>query len=102
VYRRVADRLGDRGAGVGTVAVNNPPGFHLATGRSAVVVPAGGVDALAGVASAFDVEWVILDSNRPPGLDEVYEGRAPVPGLAPAFVWDDPEGGRIVVLEAAP
>lgn len=101
VYQRVADRLAESGAVEGTVAVNNPPGFHLASGRSAVVVPAGGVEALAGVVSAFDVEWVILDSNRPPGLDRVFQGAADVPGLEPAFVWDDPEAGRIVVLEAS-
>ncbi len=102
VYDRVADRLDEHGAQGGTVAVNNPPGFHLASGRSAVVVPAGGVEALGGVVSAFDVDWVILDSNRPPGLDEVFEGSAAVPGLVPAFVWDDPEAGRIVVLGTAP
>jgi len=102
VYARVTDRLGEYGAYGGTVAVNNPPGFHLASGRSAVVVPAGGVTALGGVVPAFDVDWVILDSNRPPGLDEVFEGSAAVPGLVPAFAWDDPEAGRIVVLRKSP
>lgn len=102
VYARVTDRLGEYGAYGGTVAVNNPPGFHLASGRPAVVVPAGGVTALGGVVPAFDVDWVILDSNRPPGLDEVFEGSAAVPGLLPAFAWDDPEAGRIVVLRKSP
>lgn len=102
VYGRVTDRLGERGWPGGTVAVNNPPGFYLASGRSAVVVPAGGVQALVGVVSEFNVDWVILDSNRPPGLDEVFEGLAAVPGLAAAFVWDDPEAGRVVVLGRVP
>jgi hypothetical protein len=43
-YRRLADRIGG-----GTVAINNPPGFHLASDGPAVVIPSGGLPALTSI-----------------------------------------------------
>ncbi len=54
------------------VAINNPPGFYVASGMKSVVIPDGGVMELREVIELFGVEWVVLDSNNP-GLMDLYE-----------------------------
>lgn len=56
----------------GVVAVNNPPGFWLASGIPAVVIPDGGPDSLQAVARTFGVKWVVLEYNHPAGLEGLY------------------------------
>jgi hypothetical protein len=95
-YHRLAERIGG-----GTVAINNPPGFHLASDGHTVVIPSGGVDALAAIAGKFEVEWVILDQNRPPELAGLFAEPRSTGPLTFAFVWEDPEAGRFVVYRVA-
>lgn len=54
------------------IAVNNPPGYWLATGQRAVVIPAGGEQALLRVVQDFDVAAIVLEANHPEGLDPLY------------------------------
>jgi hypothetical protein len=76
-YHRAGEILQREGAR--RVAVNNPPGFWLATGIEAVVIPDGDLSAIDRVVSDFDVGWLILDSNHPDGLREFYETPQSVP-----------------------
>lgn len=92
IYRRLAARIGE-----GSVAINNPPGFYLASKNASVVVPAGGTPALMEVAERFQVDWVILDQNRPPELAELFDDPVSMGSLTFAYLWDDPEGGRFAV-----
>jgi len=55
------------------VMLNNPPGFYVATGRSAVVIPNGGVVELIAAAKKYGVSFLVLDSNHPEELADVYE-----------------------------
>jgi hypothetical protein len=55
------------------VAVNNPPGFYSQSGFPAVVIPDGDDEVLLQVVNQFGVDWVLLDSNHPSGLTDLYQ-----------------------------
>ncbi len=63
------------------VLVNNPPGFYLAGGRAAIVIPNGGVDTLLAVAERYGARYVLLETNHPHGLNDLYEDPRNLPGL---------------------
>lgn len=71
-YAEVGAWLRQHDPSLGTVAVNNPPGFWLASGLPAVVIPVGGESELAEVVREFAVDWVVLERNHPLGLNELY------------------------------
>jgi len=54
-----------------TVMVGNPPGFYYHTGIQAVVVPNGDLETLLAVADRYQVAYVVLDQNRPHGLEDL-------------------------------
>jgi len=56
----------------GLVMINNPPGFYTATGRSAVVIPSGGVPEILQAANKFGVDYLILEPNHASPLDPLY------------------------------
>ena len=55
------------------IMLNNPPGFHVATGRSAIVIPNGGVADLLSAADKYDVSFLVLDTNHPKDLTDLYD-----------------------------
>ncbi len=63
------------------VASNDPPSFYVASGHSGVFVPNGDPDSLLAVIRQFDVDYVLLDQNRPPGLSEIYSEKLKLPWL---------------------
>jgi hypothetical protein len=82
VYTRLGGELTALGAGAQEVIlVNNPTGFHLATGWAAISIPDGGLDSLLGVAVHFGAGYVILEADHPDGLDSLYQQPADQPGL---------------------
>ncbi len=55
------------------VMVNNPPGYVLATGRPAIVIPYGDLNTLLAVARRYDARYLVLESNYRGGpLDALY------------------------------
>jgi hypothetical protein len=83
----------------GRVAVNNPPGFYLATRREAIVIPDGGIDELAQAASAYGVRWVVLEANHPRGWNQFYSAPSSLPGLKWFATTSDEDGQAIYLLE---
>jgi hypothetical protein len=73
IYEEAAHWFEERGVEQTVVAVNNPPGFYAQSKLQAVVIPDGDEDTLRLVVDQFEVEWVLLDSNYPAGLKELYE-----------------------------
>jgi 4-amino-4-deoxy-L-arabinose transferase-like glycosyltransferase len=73
-YETVGEALSTLGRLEDIVVVNNPPGFFLATGMKAVVIPNGTPQTLHAVIDRYHVRWVILDVNHPDGLDALYTG----------------------------
>jgi hypothetical protein len=80
------------------VAVNNPPGFYVATGRRAIVIPNGNENTLKEAVTRYDIRWVILDSNRPEGLARLYENPQVAPWLELAAQGSDTSGNPIWIL----
>lgn len=78
IYREVGNWFQAQDVNDALIAVNNPPGFYVGTGLSAVVIPDGGPDVLLRVVEAYQVGWLVLDMNNP-GLKELYAD----PGLIP-------------------
>jgi hypothetical protein len=91
-YIEAARLLDTLDANPGVVAVNNPPGFYLASGLPAVVIPHGGPETLRAVVEAFDVGWVVLDVNHPPGLADLYSSPGAVPWLENAATLGNEQG----------
>ena len=83
------------------VAVNNPPGFYVATGREAIVIPNGNEDTLKEAVTRYDIMWVILDSNRPEGLAHLYENPLLASWLELAAEGSDASGNSIWILRVS-
>lgn len=63
------------------VMVNNPPGFALATVRSAIVIPDGGLEASLAAAKRYGATVLLLETNHPDGLNEIYNEPQKAAGL---------------------
>jgi hypothetical protein len=71
-YRELGQGLNSLEKKPQVVMVNNPPGFYLATGIPAIVVPSGGSGALRSALIDYDVDYLLLDRNHPSGLSDLY------------------------------
>jgi hypothetical protein len=95
-YRAIGDQLtGD----LARVAVNNPPGFSLVTGREAVVIPNGAPSTLEHVVERYAVGWVVLESNHPAGLDGLYGDPGSLAWLRLTGTLTDPTGNPVYLLQ---
>ncbi len=63
------------------IMVNNPPGFYLASGRKSIVIPNGDVKNLISVARKYDAEIVVLESNHPDELEDLFKAPAQISNL---------------------
>jgi hypothetical protein len=99
MYRRVGDILEDYDLSDVRVAVNNPPGFWLATGLEAVVIPDGDEGALRQVVRQFDVDIVILDRNVPSGLESLYLDPNRPEWLEELASLDQPSGDSVFIFK---
>ncbi|MCC6148284.1 MAG: hypothetical protein IT308_12045 [Anaerolineaceae bacterium] len=80
--------------------VNNPPGFTIATGRLAIVVPVGGVDTVLSVAARYNAAYLILEENTTPEMAKYYNSSLEYPGLSPMYYSED--GFRIYRFNDTP
>ena len=72
-YSSIEQELVDLGIGNEMVVmVNNPPGYTVVTGRAAVAIPDGDEKMLIDVAKRYQVTYIILESNHPQLLDQIY------------------------------
>jgi len=84
------------------VAVNDPPGFHLAGGAHAVPIPDGGPEMLLEAAARYGVGWVVLEFDHPHELSALYARPAGAPGLRLAGAARSPQGNPVYLLEILP
>lgn len=81
-YQEVSRVLDEAGAGADAVVmVNNPPGFWLASGRPAAVIPYGDEHTLISAALRYRARYVILETNNPRQLSDLYHNRVSPPEL---------------------
>ena len=101
-HRAVAKALRSLDSSPGVVAINDPPGFYLASGLPCVVVPFGDQATLREVVERFDVEWVVLDINHPAPLAGLYADPESVPWLTLRGRIEDPLGRPVYLLQFVP
>lgn len=69
----ISQRLDELGAKPeDLIMINNPPGFYAASGRSSIVIPNGGLDEMLAAGKAYQAKYLVLESNHPQGLSELY------------------------------
>jgi len=95
VYREIGAWLdAQMGPDEPIVMVGNPPGFYYHTGVPAVVVPNEDVETLLDVCERYEVDYLVLDSNRPGSLGVLYEDRVGERRLALVATFEE---GRVVI-----
>lgn len=89
-YSRIDEQLASQGALPGDlVLVNNPPGYFVASRRSGIAIPDGGLEEMVAVAARYEVRFVLLELNHPRGLDELYRYPGDQPGLRYLQTFED-------------
>jgi hypothetical protein len=63
------------------IAVNNPPGFFVASGRPAIVIPDGPPPTMLAAAKQFKATYLILEANSVTGLRDLYAEPHSIQGL---------------------
>lgn len=101
-YVRVGERLHQLDLSPRLVAVNDPPGFYLATGINAVVIPNGSAETLRLVVEKYRVGWVVLDSNRPEGLASLFEGKIEPDWLTSPTRFEVSSGDAFLLMRVEP
>jgi 4-amino-4-deoxy-L-arabinose transferase-like glycosyltransferase len=86
----------------GVVAVNDPPGFYLASKLPCVVIPYGDVVTLRRVADRYGVGWVVLDANHPQPLSALYESPESIGWLSLKRELVDAKGRPLYLLQVIP
>lgn len=80
-YQQIGEKLSDFGvAPDDMVMVNNPPGFYLATGRTSIVIPGGGVEQSLAAAKEFGAKWLLLGESQG-NLTDLYGQPGDTPGM---------------------
>lgn len=81
-YFVVETELARLGAEPGAaVMVNNPPGYWLASGRPALVIPYGDSQMLLAAARWYGARYLVLEQTNPWQLADLYNGREAPGGL---------------------
>jgi len=100
-YQEVGELLCQLEESPGVVAINNPPGFYLATSLESVVIPNGPIETLHQVVERYSVDWVVLDANRPVDLAALYNAPETAHWLELADTLQDSQGRDIYLLKVS-
>jgi hypothetical protein len=98
-YSRIEASLPEQGiAADEIVMVNNPPGYYVATGRSAIAVPDGDVSTTLAVAHRYQAHYLLLESNHPQGLNDLYQSPGDLAGLDYLYSLEDTHIFKLIAL----
>ncbi len=61
--------------------VVDPPTFYNLSHRRAIVIPTDSVDAVFAAAAKYHARYLILESDHPSPLADLYQQRTAIPGL---------------------
>lgn len=73
------DRLGIADSAI--ILVNNPPGFYAATGRPAIAIPNGSLEAVYRAAERYGAKYLVLEENSVAALRDLYPSPRSMDGL---------------------
>jgi hypothetical protein len=89
-YSQIEVSLGEHGIDKAEIVmVNNPPGYFVATRRPAIVVPDGDIQSTLAAAERYQAHYLLLESNHPQGLDNLYQNPEDLPGLEYLYTLED-------------
>ncbi|MEZ4646313.1 MAG: hypothetical protein R3E31_26915 [Chloroflexota bacterium] len=71
------------------VMIGTAPDFYYHTGLRAVAVPNEPPDVLLTIAQRYGVNYLLLDADRPPILNDLYSGAAQYPHIEQVQTFDD-------------
>jgi hypothetical protein len=81
-YSKIEASLTGHGVAKGEIVmVNNPPGYFVATSHSAITVPDGDIQTTLAAAQRYQAHYLVLESNHPQGLNDLYQNPVDLPGL---------------------
>ncbi len=81
IYHQLDDALEAAGIEQSEIGmINNPPGFFVATGRPAIVIPDGDVTNSDAAAERYQASYLILEVNHPAGWEQIYQRPHDLPG----------------------
>lgn len=83
------------------VLVNNPPGFYLASGQPAIVIPYGEQETLLAAARRYHACLLVLEANHPAPLGDLYTAPGDRPGLHHLANVNLASGGVVQVYRVA-
>ncbi len=97
-YRSVEKIIAVADAGANSaVIVSNPPGYFLASNRTALALPDGNLRTVSAIAARYDAKYLILEEGAvTDGLLPVFEMPSAADGV---FLLDEFEGVKIFVIE---
>jgi len=101
VYGQLVDWLNDTGQIEQVVMVGDPAGYWYAGGGPSIVVPNEPVETVLTVADRYGARYLVLDSNRPQPLQQLYAGDASHPRLRTVHTFTDQAGHTVILLEMA-
>jgi hypothetical protein len=82
LYQRVEGELNQRGYKNDLpVMVNNPPGYFLASGRSAVMIPTGTKEDILTIARKYHTKIILIDDNHRMMYPEFFEPNSQIDGF---------------------
>jgi hypothetical protein len=67
------------------VMINDPPAFYYYTGIAGVVLPNAAPGVILDLVGRYGVNYVVLDANRTPPMNDLWEGRSVPPFLEPYY-----------------
>jgi hypothetical protein len=83
LYVQVEQRMVESGAQPGDIVIaRNPPGYYVATGRSAIALPSSGLESVLAVAARYEARYLVLEEKGVTGdLRTLYDA----PDANPSF-----------------
>ena len=81
------------------VMIGNPPAYRFHGGGLSVVVPNDDIDVTLKAARQYQVDYLVLDSNRPAPLAEVYSQTITHPGLSLVKTFVEGKGNEVHVFK---
>ncbi len=89
-YRQICRRLNELDLeDESAVMINNPVGFYLTCQKPAIVIPAGGEEALRAVSDVFNARYLVLEEHLPKELDLLYHNPSDFPDYRLIFTQDE-------------
>ncbi|MFQ5946297.1 MAG: glycosyltransferase family 39 protein [Anaerolineae bacterium] len=101
IYLETEDWLAAHARPDAAVAVVDPPAFWYFARRPAMAIPNEPLDEVLRVMSILGADYLVVESDRPSGLNLLYEGGADDPRLMKVHVFLDPLGEEVQIYRVA-